>query len=262
MGVLNVTPDSFSDGGSYLALTDAVAHARLMLAEGAAIVDVGGESTRPGAPRTPADEELRRVIPVVRALAAESVCLSIDTTRAEVAHAAIDAGASIVNDVSGGLADPDMAAVVAASGADFVVMHWRDHATRMSAMAQYDDVVAEVLAELLAQRDAALLAGVPGERIILDPGLGFAKTWEHNWALLRSLDRFTELGHRVLLGASRKAFLGGLLGGRPAAGRDAATAAISFWAAQHGVWAVRTHEVTAQLDAIAVAQRLVQQDPR
>jgi len=259
MGILNVTPDSFSDGGEYLDAHVAVDHARAMLGDGASIVDIGGESTRPGAARVSAAEELDRVVPIVAQLAADGVVVSVDTMRASVAAAAIDAGARIVNDVSGGLADPAMFDVVAATGVDYVLMHWRGHSSVMSQAARYDDVVADVTAELLAQRDAALAAGVSGERIILDPGLGFAKTWDHNWTLLRQLDSFMGLGHRVLVGASRKAFLGELLGGREPIGRDGATAALSFWCGLHDVWAVRTHDVTGQADAISVARRLLRE---
>lgn len=256
MGILNVTPDSFSDGGRYLDTERAIAHAREMIAAGASIVDVGGESTRPGAQRVSEEEELARVVPVVAALAEEGVAVSVDTMRGAVARAALAAGAGIVNDVSGGLADPKMFGVVGASGADYVVMHWRDHSAHMQSLAHYDDVVGEVISELLAQRDRAVAGGVAPESIILDPGLGFSKTAEHNWALLRSLDRLQTLGHRVLVGASRKAFLGHLLRGREPHGRDGATAALSFWAAQHGVWGVRTHDVVGQADAIAVARQL------
>lgn len=256
MGVLNVTPDSFSDGGRYLALDAAVAHARAMVEAGASIVDVGGESTRPGAERVDAKEELRRVLPVVKALTAAGAAVSVDTMRATVAEACLDAGASIINDVSGGRADPDLFAVVARGGADLVVMHWRGHSATMQRQASYRDVVEDVAAEVAAQRDLAVAAGISPERIILDPGLGFAKSWDHNWALLRHIDQFQALGHRVLVGASRKAFLGGLLDGRDPRGRDAATAAVSFWCAQHGVWAVRAHDVAAQADAIKVASRL------
>jgi dihydropteroate synthase len=256
MGILNVTPDSFSDGGDFLDPDAALVHAREMLAAGASIIDVGGESTRPGAQRVSESDEMRRVVPIVRALAADGVTVSVDTMRAAVAAAALEAGAQLINDVSGGLADRDMLSVVAASSADFVVMHWRDHSERMQREAVYGDVVAEVTQELLTRRDAAVEAGVDATRLILDPGLGFAKTWDHNWTLLRNLDHFQALGHRLLVGASRKAFLGELLGGREPQGRDSATAAISFWAAQHGVWGVRTHEVSGQVDAVAVARRL------
>jgi len=261
MGIVNVTPDSFADGGLFLDPEEAVRHSRRMLAEGASLIDVGGESTRPGAQRVSVDDELARVVPVVRALAADGVSVSVDTMRAGVASAAIDAGAAIINDVSGGQADPDMVDVMASSSADFIVMHWREHSVRMQEQTHYTDVVGDVIAELLVQRDAALAAGIPGERIILDPGLGFSKSWDHNWTLLRHLGRLQELGHRVLVGASRKAFLGELLGGREPAGRDAATAAISFWSALHGVWAVRTHDVQGQGDAIAVARRLGHEAP-
>ncbi len=257
MGILNVTPDSFSDGGRYVDLARALAHAREMLAEGATIVDVGGESTRPGAGRVSPAAEMARVVPVTEALCAEPVTVSVDTTRAVVARAAIAAGARIINDVSGGLADPEMYGVLAESDADYVLMHWRGHSARMQDLADYDDVVTEVLHELMVGRDAAVAAGVSPERIILDPGLGFSKTAEHNWQLLRRLDRFQDLGHRILVGASRKAFLGHLLGGREPRGRDGATAALSFWSALHGVWGVRTHDVEGQADAIAVALRLL-----
>lgn len=257
MGILNVTPDSFSDGGAYLDGERALAHAREMMAAGAGIIDVGGESTRPGAARVSPEEELARVVPVVSALVAEGATVSVDTMRASVARAALQAGARIINDVSGGLADPDMIPSVADSDADYVVMHWRDHSSRMQSLATYDDVVEEVLAELLAQRDRAVGGGVDPSRIILDPGLGFSKTAEHNWQLLRHLDRFQALGHRLLVGASRKAFLGHLLGGREPHGRDGATAALSFWSALHGVWGVRTHDVAGQSDAIAVAMQLL-----
>jgi len=256
MGILNVTPDSFSDGGEFLDAGFALAHAREMLADGASVIDVGGESTRPGAGRVTLSEELRRVIPVVEALSAEGAVVSVDTMRSEVAREAVGAGASIVNDVSGGLADPKMFATLAPMDVDYVVMHWRDHSARMQEHARYADVVTEVRAELRARRDAAVAGGIDPGRIILDPGLGFSKTAEHNWQLLRHLDRFQELGHRLLVGASRKAFLGHLLGGREPHGRDGATAALSFWSALHDVWGVRTHDVEGQADAIAVAVEL------
>lgn len=261
MGVVNVTPDSFSDGGRYLDPELAVEHARRLLAEGASLIDVGGESTRPGAHRVSEETERARVVPVVRALAADGIRVSVDTMRASVAGAAIAAGAAIVNDVSGGQADPDMVGMVADSGADFVVMHWREHSVGMHQHAVYADVVADVIAELLVGRDAALAGGIPAERIIVDPGLGFSKSWDHNWTLLRHLDRFQQLGHRVLVGASRKAFLGELLGGREPKGRDGATAAVSFWCALHDVWAVRTHDVLTQGDVVAVARRLRHEAP-
>ncbi|HYT09939.1 MAG TPA: dihydropteroate synthase [Mycobacteriales bacterium] len=259
MGVLNVTPDSFSDGGRWADLDAAVAHGLSMRAEGADVVDVGGESTRPGADRVAADEELRRVLPAVRALAAEGVPVSIDTTRAAVADAALQAGATIVNDVSGGLADPDMAKVVAEAEVPWVLMHWRGHSRDMRVLARYGDVVADVRTELARQADAALSAGVRPDRIVLDPGLGFAKTAEHNWALLARLDELVELGLPVLVGASRKSFLGRLLAGpdgtpAPVDAREHATVATSVLAAVMGAWGVRVHEVRPNVDALRVVE--------
>jgi dihydropteroate synthase len=258
MGVLNVTPDSFSDGGRYLNADAALAHAREMWARGADIIDVGGESTRPGASRVDAQAETGRILPVIKELAADGVRLSVDTTRASVAAAALEAGAAVINDVSGGLADPDMARVAAESGVPWVLMHWRGHSKDMNALATYEDVVAEVVAELTERVDAALAAGVAESAIVLDPGLGFAKNAEHDWALLHSLDSLLRLGFPVLVGASRKRFLGRLLSDvdgtpRPAAGREDATAAISALAAAAGAWGVRVHEVGASLDAVMVA---------
>ncbi|MGA6165627.1 dihydropteroate synthase [Amycolatopsis magusensis] len=258
VGVLNVTPDSFSDGGRYLDLDAALAHAREMWARGADVIDVGGESTRPGASRVDAPTETERVLPVIRALAEEGVVLSVDTTRAAVAAAAVDAGARIINDVSGGLADPDMAKVAAAAEVPWVLMHWRGHSREMTKLAVYTDVVAEVRAELSERVDAALAAGVAEDAIVLDPGLGFAKQAEHDWALLHDLDSLLSLGFPVLVGASRKRFLGRLLADdagepRPPAGREHATAAVSTLAAAAGAWGVRVHEVGATLDAVAVA---------
>ncbi|TRY18562.1 dihydropteroate synthase [Tessaracoccus rhinocerotis] len=256
MGVVNVTTDSFSDGGRYVDTDAAVAHGLELASQGAEIVDVGGESTRPGAQRVDAEDELARVVPVVRELAGRGITVSVDTMRARVAEAAIAAGAAVINDVSGGLADADMLDVVASSGVDYVLMHWRSHSETMQSDTAYDDVLADVVAELVVRRDAALRAGIPGERIVLDPGVGFSKTWDQNWDLLAGLERFEALGHRILVGVSRKRFLGELLGGREPLGRDAATAAISTWCALADVWAVRTHEVPSQLDAIRVGQRL------
>ncbi|WP_439423017.1 dihydropteroate synthase [Saccharothrix sp. HUAS TT10] len=259
VGVLNVTPDSFSDGGRYLGFDDAVAHGVAMFRRGADLVDVGGESTRPGAERVSASVEAGRVAPVIRALVAEGVPVSVDTTRAEVALAALDAGASIVNDVSGGLADPDMASVVAEAGVPYVLMHWRGHSRRMDRLAVYDDVVRDVRDELCKQVDAALAAGVAADDVILDPGLGFAKNATHNWQLLHGLGALLELGFPVLVGASRKRFLGALLsdpllGDRAPDGREDATAAVSALAAFTGAWGVRVHDVERTLDAVAVAR--------
>jgi len=257
MGVLNVTPDSFSDGGNYADHDSAVAHGLEMRAAGADYVDVGGESTRPGADRVDAAEECSRILPVIRDLAAEGVRVSVDTTRAEVAESALDAGAVLVNDVSGGLADPGMAKLVADAGVPWVLMHWRGHSKRMYAQAHYDDVVTEVCDELTARRDDALAAGVAAEQLVLDPGLGFAKNAPHNWALLAGLDRIVGLGLPVLVGASRKTFLGRLLAGPdaeplPPERRDAATLATTVLAAEAGAWGVRVHDVAASVDAVKV----------
>lgn len=260
MGVVNVTPDSFSDGGRWVETDAAVTHGLHLVAEGAAIVDVGGESTRPGAERPSEQEELRRVVPVVEALAAQDVVVSVDTMRASVAEAALSAGGAIINDVSGGLADPRMPALVAASGAPFVVMHWRGHSHDMQARAHYDDVVAEVCAEMSARVEVLLAAGATREQLVLDPGIGFAKTAEHNWQLLAGLEQVVALGYPVLLGTSRKGFLGsvGRLPGqeRPLHARAVVTAATSARAARAGVWCVRVHDVTATVDAIDVATAL------
>ena len=261
LGILNVTPDSFSDGGRFLDLDHAVDHGITMRTAGADLVDVGGESTRPGAGRIDAAEELRRVLPVVRELVAEGVPVSIDTTRSAVAEAALEAGATVVNDVSGGLADPAMARVVAQARVPWILMHWRGHSDRMGGLATYEDVLGEVRAELVARVDAAVLAGVDPGRIVLDPGLGFAKTAAHNWALLRRLDVLLALGFPVLVGASRKRFLGQLLAGddgtpRAPAGREVATAAITALVATAGAWGVRVHDVASSMDAVAVASAI------
>ncbi|WP_037318357.1 dihydropteroate synthase [Amycolatopsis orientalis] len=258
MGILNVTPDSFSDGGRYLDVDQALEHAHEMWARGADLIDVGGESTRPGASRVDADTENSRIMPVIRSLAADGVAMSVDTTRAEVALAAVEAGASVINDVSGGLADPNMAKVAAETGVPYVLMHWRGHSKDMNALASYEDVVADVRAELLSRVDEAVADGVDSGAIVLDPGLGFAKNAEHDWALLNGLDSFLSLGFPVLVGASRKRFLGRLLSGKdgkpaPPDGRENATAAVSALAAAAGAWGVRVHEVGASIDAVTVA---------
>ncbi|WP_406090410.1 dihydropteroate synthase [Kitasatospora purpeofusca] len=258
MGVVNVTPDSFSDGGLWHDPAKAIAHGLALRARGADLVDVGGESTRPGSQRVPEEEELRRVVPVVRELAAAGVAVSVDTMRASVAERAVEAGALLVNDVSGGLADPAMARVVAATGVPFVVMHWRGQSADMDRLAVYDDVVADVVGELTARVDALVAAGVDERQLILDPGLGFAKTSEHNWALLGRLDALTALRRPVLVAASRKRFLGTLLADpetgelRPARERDDATAAVSVLSAGAGAWAVRVHDVSGTADAVRV----------
>jgi dihydropteroate synthase len=261
MGVVNVTPDSFSDGGEWFEPAAAISHGLELMAEGADLLDVGGESTRPGAVRPEPAEELRRVIPVIRELAAAGAVLSIDTMRAGVAAQALDAGAVAVNDVSGGLADPDMLPLVAERGVPYVCMHWRGHATDMQQQAKYDDVVADVIAELRPRVDAMHAAGIDLGRVAIDPGLGFAKTAEHNWEILRRLPEFEVLGLPLLIGASRKAFLGRLLADevtgepRPAIRRDDASAAISTLAAAAGAWCVRVHAVTANADAVRVVSR-------
>lgn len=258
MGVLNVTPDSFSDGGRYLSVDDAVSHGLSLWRRGADLIDVGGESTRPGAERVAAEVETARVVPVIRQLTESGVAVSVDTTRALVADAALSAGAVIVNDVSGGLADPDMAKVVAASGVPWILMHWRGHSKNMNALASYTDVVADVRDELSVMVDAALAAGVSADALVLDPGLGFAKRREHDWALLHGLGDLIAMGFPVLVGASRKRFLGALLADengepRPPDGREVATAAVSALAAAAGAWGVRVHDVDQSLDAVAVA---------
>ena len=260
MGIVNVTPDSFSDGGRWIETDSAIAHGRELVAAGASIVDVGGESTRPGAERPSEAEERRRVVPVVEALAADGIAVSVDTMRASVAEAALAAGGAIINDVSGGLADPQMPALVAASGAPFVVMHWRGHAHDMQTRAEYSDVVAEVCAELTARVDVLLAAGASRDQLVLDPGIGFAKTAEHNWRLLSGLEQVVDLGYPVLLGTSRKGFLGsvGRAPGqeRPLDARAVVTAATSARAARAGVWCVRVHDVTATVDALDVVTAL------
>lgn len=255
MGVLNVTPDSFSDGGLYQDLDAAVAHAVQLRDEGAYVIDVGGESTRPGAERVEAGTEIKRVIPVIGALSAAGVRTSVDTSRAAVAAAALEAGASMVNDVSGGLADRDMARMVAEAGCPYVIMHWRGHSRDMQTLATYADVVAEVRDELRARIDDALAAGVAADKIMIDPGLGFAKTAAHNWAISKNLNTLISMGYPVLFAASRKSYLGSLLDGRPPAERDVATAATSVLAAQAGVWGVRVHDVRATMDALKVWQQ-------
>ncbi|REH50224.1 dihydropteroate synthase [Kutzneria buriramensis] len=259
MGVVNVTADSFSDGGKYLRVDDAVEHGLQLWAEGADLVDVGGESTRPGADRVDAEVEIARVVPVIERLSAAGVLCSVDTTRAVVADASLDAGAAVINDVSGGLADPQMAKVVAAAGAPWILMHWRGHSKNMNDLATYKDVVAEVRDELSARVDAALAAGIAPEALVLDPGLGFAKQREHDWALLHGLDQLLGLGFPLLVGASRKRFLGALLADadgspRPPDGREVATTTITALAAAAGVWGVRVHDVRRSLDAALVVR--------
>ena len=242
MGVVNVTPDSFSDGGEWFEPSAAIKHGRELLADGADLLDVGGESTRPGAERPAPEEEIRRVLPVIETLAAEGALISVDTMRAGVAALALDAGAVMINDVSGGQADPDMLALVAERRTPYVCMHWRGHSIDMQNKAEYGDVVAEVIAELAGRIDAIRAAGVDLGRVALDPGLGFAKNADHNWEILRRLREFAVLDRPLLIGASRKAFLGRLLADeqtgepRPAVRRDDASAAVSALAAAAGAW--------------------------
>jgi dihydropteroate synthase len=258
MGVVNVTDDSFSDGGLFLDSDRAVQHGLDLAADGAAIIDVGGESTRPGAIRVDTGVEIARVVPVVKELAGQGITVSIDTMHAAVAEAALEHGAQIVNDVSGGRADPRMAAVVASAKVPWVLMHWRSvGAADPHEVPAYGDVVSEVRDELRGSVEAALAAGVDPDCLIIDPGLGFAKTAQHNWALLRALPEFVASGMPVLVGASRKRFLGALLADadgelRSPDGRETATAVISVLAARLGVWGVRVHDVRATVDALKV----------
>ncbi|MFD0884434.1 dihydropteroate synthase [Streptosporangium algeriense] len=258
MGVVNVTPDSFSDGGQWFDVATAVRHGLELVEQGADIVDVGGESTRPGAARVSLAEELARVEPVIRALSREGVTVSVDTMRAEVAQAAVDAGAKLVNDVSGGLADPEMPRVVAASGVPYVVMHWRGHSHSMDNRAIYGDVMSEVREELSKRVASVLAEGVAESQIVLDPGIGFSKNSDHNWAVLAGIDQLAELGYPLLIGASRKRFLGRLLADsdgtpRPFGQSDDATIAVTALAAQAGAWCVRVHDVRPNADAVRVA---------
>lgn len=254
MGILNVTPDSFSDGGQFDTVDTAIAQGLALRDAGAAYVDVGGESTRPGAAKVDAAEEQARVIPVIRTLAAEGVAVSVDTMNSATASAAVDAGAVLINDVSGGLADPRMANVVAETGALYAVMHWRGGA---DAVPEYTDVVADVRTELAARITELTAQGVAAERILVDPGLGFAKKHEHNWQILARLDEISSLGCPVLVGASRKRFVGALLPeGAAMPERDLPSAVISAFAAARDVWGVRVHDVAATRIALDVATRM------
>ncbi|MFV0407714.1 MAG: dihydropteroate synthase [Propioniciclava sp.] len=260
MGIVNVTPDSFSDGGLWDSPDAGVARGLALVAQGADVVDVGGESTRPGAHRVDAATEMARVLPVIAELAAAGVRVSVDTTRARVAAEAVAAGALIVNDVSGGMADPAMLPTVAEAGVGYIAMHWRGHSLTMDDQAAYTHTVAEVVEELAERRDAAIAAGISPENLVLDPGLGFSKMADHNWELLQGWSTLEALGQPLLLAASRKRFLGSLLGSlsapRPVAERDVATAVLAALFAERGLWGIRTHEVTATSDALAVAARL------
>jgi len=266
MGVINVTPDSFSDGGQWMDPATAIQHGFDMAAAGADVIDVGGESTRPGAIRIDEDEELRRVIPVIRALAADGVPVSVDTMRATVAAQAVEAGAVLINDVSGGRADDRMLGIAVDRQVPIVLMHWRGHSATMQNLAVYDDVVAEVRRELTDQVEAAVAAGVPAGNIVVDPGLGFSKTGEQNWTVLANLAAFADLGYPLLVAASRKRFLGEFLADpdgehRPTQDREAATLALSTISALAGAWAVRVHEPRASADAVRVVARLAAESP-
>ena len=246
MGILNVTPDSFADGGLHFDTDLAITHGREMIEDGVDIIDIGGESTRPGADRVSAEEEQARVIPVIQELAKENVVISIDTMRASTAKLGVEAGATIVNDVSGGAADPEMFSTVAQLGCKYTLMHWRGHSKDMNSKAIYSDVVAEVIEEISIQLDKALAAGIKRENIILDPGIGFAKDAEHNWEILNRIDEFIELGYPVLIGHSRKRFLGG----DTPNDREEATVQVTQSLVGKGIWAVRVHGVKANKEAI------------
>jgi dihydropteroate synthase len=260
MGVLNVTPDSFSDGGLFFDPQIAITHAQQMLADGADIIDIGGESTRPGSERISVQEEMDRVLPVITELAKTQATISIDTMRADVARAAISAGAHLINDVSGGKADPEMLGYVATLDVPYILMHWRGPSNIMNTLTDYVDVVQEVTSEIRIQVDAAVAAGITKDRIAIDPGFGFAKTVEQNWPILKHLSVLDELGLPILMGASRKKFLGELLAtnGEPRTmnERESATTAITTLMALRKTWAVRVHDVKASSDAIAVVERL------
>jgi len=257
MGILNITPDSFADGGKYLSKDDAVSGGRRLVAEGADIIDVGGESTRPGAERVSETEELKRVIPVIKELVKDGAVVSVDTMRAEVAKEAIAVGATYINDVSGGLADKKMAEVIASNPkVQYIVMHWRGHSKNMQEQAIYKDVVKEVKEELDERVSSLLKAGVSNEQIILDPGIGFAKESEHNWQILQNIDRIQLLGYPLLVGVSRKRFLGELINAKDPNDREAATIALTTELARLKVWGVRTHAVKAHQDAISVIGRM------
>jgi dihydropteroate synthase len=246
MGILNVTPDSFADGGKHFTFEHAISHGLSMIEDGVDIIDVGGESTRPGAERVSEEEEERRVIPVIAGLAGRGVEISVDTMRASIAKKAVESGATIVNDVSGGLADPLMFSTVAQLKCKYTLMHWRGHSKDMNLQAQYGDVVEDVIDEISIQLDKALAAGIAREKIILDPGLGFSKSPEHNWEILNRIDEFIALGYPVLIGHSRKRFIGGATPDE----REEGTLAISKSLVGKGIWAVRVHSVAPHVELV------------
>lgn len=262
MGVLNVTPDSFSDGGEFVRLDAALDHARVLQIAGADIIDIGGESTRPGASRVSLAEEQARVLPVIEAIVTQlGAKVSIDTMNAETARLAVAAGASIINDVSGGLADPGMFRVAADTGATIIISHWRGFSDQMDTLATYDDVAAEVAAELKLRVDAALAVGVTQTQIVVDPGLGFAKDMQQNWKLVARLEKLEELGYPILVGASRKRFIAGVIEPEEPAEvsnerRDLATAVLTALLLQRKIWGVRVHNVLATSDAIKIVAAL------
>ncbi|MBU6242968.1 MAG: dihydropteroate synthase [Acidobacteria bacterium] len=257
MGILNITPDSFADGGQHFNFADAIKRGEKMISEGVDIIDIGGESTRPGAERITESEERSRVIPVISELKKLGATISIDTMRAQIASEAIKAGATYINDVSGGLADPEMVkTVVTNPQIQYIAMHWRAHSKNMQDLAIYKDVVREVKDELQDRIDNLISVGADPDQLIIDPGLGFAKSGEHNWEILRNLDRLALLGFPILIGASRKKFLGELTGTTNPDDREAASIAITTLVAKAGVWGVRTHSVKPHKDAVAAAQAL------
>ena len=257
MGILNVTPDSFADGGKHYDFESAIKRGKEMVSEGVDIIDVGGESTRPGAERVSEEEEKARVIPVITELVELGATVSIDTMRASTAEAAIGMGATYVNDVSGGIADPKMGKLLSRNpNVQYILMHWRGHSKNMNELAVYEDVVSDVKEELDKRVIEMLKSGVKEEQIILDPGIGFAKLPIHNWDLIRGIDRLTLLGYPLLVGASRKRFIGELLGANSPDDREAATIALTTLLAEKEIWGVRTHAVKAHRDAIAVVEEL------
>jgi dihydropteroate synthase len=262
MGVINVTPDSFSDGGRFIEANVAIAHGRKMSEQGADIIDIGGESTRPGSERISEQEELDRVLPVIEALISDGIVVSIDTMRASVAKTAVTAGARMINDISGGKVDPQMLPYVATLDIPFILMHWRGPSNIMNSLTDYDDVVLDVRNEIMAQVASAEAAGVHRSRIAIDPGIGFAKTVDQNWPILKHLDVLEAEGLPILMGASRKKFLGELLArnGEPREmdDREAATTAISVLMAQRKTWCVRVHDARSSRDAVEVVQRMAE----